>query len=70
MSEIEIALKAIQLYAEQHPRPSHVNQLQAAQMLGVSHVTVRKLIRAGEIKMNAIGQIPIVEIDRALAPRV
>lgn len=35
MSEIEIAIKAVQLYAEMHPRPPHVTQTQAAQMIGV-----------------------------------
>lgn len=69
MSELEIAAKAVQMYAETHPRPPHVNQQQAAEMLGLSHVTVRKMIRAGVIRMNAAGQIPITEIDRVLQPR-
>lgn len=68
MSEVDIALKAIQLYAEMHPRPPHVSQSQAALMLGKSHVTVRKMIRAGTIKPNAAGMIPISEIDRVLQP--
>lgn len=66
---LEIARLAVQLYAETHPRPSHVNQQQAAEMLGLSHVTVRKMIRAGVIRMNAAGQIPVSEIDRALQPK-
>lgn len=66
---LRIALKAIQLYAETHPRPPHVNQQQAATMLHLSHVTVRKMIRAGDIKTNAAGLIPISEIDRAIAIR-
>lgn len=64
-----IAIKAVQIYAEMHPRPPHVNQQQAAVMLGLSHVTVRKMIRAGTIKTNEAGQIPIIEIDRVLQPR-
>lgn len=68
-NEIEIALKAVQLYAEMHPRPPHVNQLQAGEMLGLSHVTVRKMIRSGVIRTNEVGMIPISEIDRVLAPR-
>lgn len=32
MSELEIAIKAVQLYAETHPRPSHVTQTQAAEI--------------------------------------
>lgn len=69
MSDLETAIKAVQLYAEMHPRPPHVNQQQAAEMLHLSHVTVRKMIRAGTIKTNEIGQIPIGEIDRVLQPR-
>jgi len=69
VSDLETAIKAVQLYAEMHPRPPHVNQQQAAEMLHLSHVTVRKMIRAGTIKTNEIGQIPIGEIDRVLQPR-
>lgn len=69
ITEIDIALKAIQIFSEQHPRPSHVSQKQAAEMLGVSHVTVAKLVRAGEIRMNAVGKIPTCELDRVLAAR-
>lgn len=69
MSDLDTAIKAVQIYAEMHPRPPHVNQQQAAEMLHLSHVTVRKMIRAGTIKTNEIGQIPISEIDRVLQPR-
>ena len=67
-SLLGVAVMAVQLYAEMHPRPPHVNQQQASEMLGLSHVTVRKMIRAGTIKMNGAGQIPISEIDRVLRP--
>ena len=63
---LRIALKAIQLYAEMHPRPSHVTQVQAAQMLRVSRPTVRKLIGAGAMSLNECGLIPIIEVDRVL----
>lgn len=66
---LEIARLAVQLYVETHPRPPHVNQQQAAEMLGISHVTVRKMIRAGVIRMNTAGQIPTAEIDQCLAVR-
>ena len=66
---VDIAFKAIQLYAESHPRPSHVNQQQACELLGFSHPTVRKMIRTGTLRMNAAGMIPISEIDRAIAPK-
>ena len=69
MTEFEIAMKAVQLYAEQHPRPPHVTKTQAAEMLGVSMPTMANLIRSGTIKMNRLGKIPIAEIDRALLPR-
>lgn len=67
MSELEIALKAVQLYSEMCPRPSQVTQTQAAQMLGISTPTVRKLIAGGKLKLNACGLIPTSCIDRALA---
>lgn len=57
----------LEVYAESHPRPLQVNQAQAAQMLNKSHVTVRKMIRAGLIRLNACGDIPISEIGRILA---
>ena len=66
---LDIALKAVQCYAESHPRPPHVNQKQAAEMLGKSHVTVRNMVRAGIIRLNACGDIPISEIDRVLAAK-
>lgn len=67
---LEIAVTAVRLYAESHPRPSHVNQQQACELLGKSAPTVRKMIRAGEIRTNAIGLIPMWEIDRLLAPKM
>lgn len=66
---LEIAIKAVEIYATQHPRPSQVTQEQACEMLGLSHVTVRKLIRAGTIKLNGCGKIAMSEIDRALVCR-
>jgi Mn-dependent DtxR family transcriptional regulator len=69
MTELEIALKAVQIYAEQHPRPHHVTKTQAAEMLGVSMPTMAKLIESGVVTMNRLGKIPIAEIDRALLPR-
>lgn len=66
---LEIAFKAVRLYAETHPRPSHVNQLQAAEMLGKSRCTVARMIRFGTIRLNECGEIPISEIDRVLAAK-
>lgn len=64
---LDTAVQAVRLYAETHPRPSCVNQRQAAEMLGLSHVTVSRLVTSGKIKLNGIGQIPISEIDRLLS---
>ena len=41
-TEFQIAAKAVQMYAETHPRPTHVTQVQAAEMLNLSRYTVRK----------------------------
>ena len=64
---LEIAIKAVQLYAESHPRPSQVTQTQAAEMLGMSRNTVAKLVRAGNLRLNGCGLIPVSEIDKILA---
>jgi hypothetical protein len=68
VSEIEIAARAVQLYAERHPRPPHVTMVQAAEMLGLSRHTVSKMVRAGSFKLNKCGLIPIEQIDAALQP--
>jgi predicted DNA-binding protein (UPF0251 family) len=67
MSELEIATRAVRLYAEQHPRPTQVNQKQAAEMLGVSARTVHNMLRAGILRLNKCGMIPIELIDDARA---
>jgi len=42
-TELQIAAKAVQIYAETHPRPTHVTQVQAAEMLNLSRYTVREI---------------------------
>lgn len=69
MELLEIATKAVQLYAETHPRPPHVNQKQAASMLGFSEKTVSVMVKDGRLKLNECLMIPITEIDRVLALR-
>jgi hypothetical protein len=69
MAELDIAIKAVRLYAELHPRPASVTQKQAAEMLGVSHMTVSKLVKSGQLSLNGIGQVPTVQIDKLLEPR-
>ncbi len=64
----KVALKAIQLYVETHPRPPHVTRKQAAEMLRVSESTIHRLINAGKMRLNGCGLVPIGEIDRVLEP--
>lgn len=64
MSDLErVALRAVQLYADKHPRPTMVTQAQAAEMLGVSRKTIYNYIRAGHLRLNKCGQLPIESID-------
>jgi len=67
---LKVATAAVRLYVETHPRPACVTQKQAAEMLGISEGTMTKLVRAGTFKLNGIGQIPIGQIDEALAVSV
>lgn len=69
MNTLEIALQAVRLYAETHPRPIHVTQRQAAQMLEVSPPTIGRMIRAGDLSLNGAGLIPTHQIDVLLATR-
>ena len=66
MTELDIAVKAIEVYASRHPRPSHVTLAQAAEMLELSRPTVKKLIDGGKLKRNGCGLIPTLEIDKLL----
>jgi hypothetical protein len=63
---LETAVKAVRIYAESHPRPSCVTLVQAAEMLGISHVTAQKLIASGKLSRNGIGLIPTAQVDRLL----
>ena len=64
---LEVATKAVQLYAESHPRPSHVNIGQAAEMLGISRKTLSNRMRNGWVNVNPCGMIPTCEVDRLIA---
>lgn len=68
-SPLEIAVQAVRLYAESHPRPLHVTQRQAAAMLDVSAPTIAKLIKNRTLSLNGLGLIPIWQIDAVLAGR-
>lgn len=67
MSELDLIVKAIEIYGARHPRPSHVTQVQAAEMLDLSEATVSRMVKSGQIRLNGAGRIPITEIDRLLA---
>lgn len=67
MRELDIALKAVELHATMHPRPCHVTQKQASEMMRVSVPTVRKYVKSGILRLNACGMIPITDIDRAIS---
>lgn len=69
MTELQIAVKAVQMYAETHPRPSHVSQKQAANMLNRTKQTISAMVKDGRIKLNDCGMIPITEIDKVLEAR-
>lgn len=63
---LDIAVKAVALYAARHPRPLHVTITQAAEMLGRSRQTVRNYLVENGIRLNALGSIPIEAIDRLM----
>lgn len=65
--ELRIAIRAVELYEKRHPRPSHVTQTQAAEMLGVTPRTVYNLLRVGRLKLNGLGRIPVSQVDLLLA---
>jgi len=65
---LRIAARAVQLYAETHPRPTQVTQKQAAEMLCVHPKTIRNYIASGKLKLNGCGLIPTVDLDALLAP--
>lgn len=63
---LDIAVRAVSLYAGRHPRPSQVTQVQAAEMLSLSRPTVRKLMDSGKLRYNDCGLIPIEQVDALL----
>lgn len=50
------AIRAVEIFAARHPRPSHVTQKQAAEMLGRSEPTIRKMIERRVFRLNACGR--------------
>lgn len=66
---LSIAQEAVRQFEKMPPRPPHVTQKDAANMLGLSTATVSRKVKNGEIRLNRCGMIPISEIDRILAER-
>lgn len=48
-------------------RPMHVNQTQAAEMLNLSVSTVSRMVKAGNIRLNKCGLIPIEQLEECVA---
>jgi excisionase family DNA binding protein len=63
---LAVASKAVELYAIRHPRPPHVTQQQAAEMLHIHRNTVRRHIDSGGLRLNKCGLIPIEQVDALL----
>lgn len=61
--------EAVRVALAMHPQPAQVTQKQAAQMLGLSEPTIRKMILDKKIQLNDVGQVPISEINRLTMPK-
>lgn len=61
--------EAVKVALAMHPQPSMVTQKQAAQMLGLSEPTIRKMILDGKIQLNDANMVPISEINRLTMPK-
>ncbi|QRM21013.1 hypothetical protein GBK02_09040 [Dechloromonas sp. TW-R-39-2] len=48
-------------------RPESVTQAEAARILGKSKPTIGRLVKAGTFRLNALGNIPMTQIDSAIA---
>lgn len=68
MNDIELQ-KLIQLIKDTHPRPVQVTMKQAAEMLNMSHPTLKKMVLGGQIRLNDAGMIPITEVDKFAYPK-
>ena len=59
---LRAAQLAVRLYAESHPRPTHVTYGQAAEMLGCSEMTISRLVKAGTVRPNKLRRLPIEQV--------
>ncbi|MEX3527073.1 MAG: DNA-binding protein [Burkholderia sp.] len=67
--ELDIALRAYEIFSARHPRPVQVTIGQAAQMLGLDRKTVSKIMKTGKLQFNDCGLIPIEQGDRLIVSR-
>ncbi len=47
-------------------KPTHVTQIQAAEILQLNRSTVNKLVKSGQLKLNACGKISMKQLELAL----
>lgn len=47
-------------------KPTHVTQTQAAKILQLNRSTVYKLVKSGQLTLNACGKIPMTQLELAL----
>lgn len=48
-------------------RPVHVNMTQAAEMLNLSVSTISRMVKAGNIRLNKCGLIPIEQLEECVS---
>lgn len=65
---LEIARRAAELALAARPAPSCVTLTDAAEMLGVSRPSARKMLREAGIMANAVGKYRIEDVWRARGP--
>ena len=61
--------EAVQSYIKAHPRPTYVSAGQAAEMLGIGRIALRRLIAKGDLRPNAVGSISVEQVDALCARR-
>lgn len=68
--ELEIATKAVEIYASRYRRPSEVDGKQAAEMLNISYQTfAKRYLKNGRLQPLASGKYATEDIDKIIASR-
>lgn len=61
------AIRVAAMFADKAAlRPLHVNQSQAAEMLNLSVSTISRMVKAGNIRLNKCGMIPIDQLEECV----